>query len=377
MKYKNRLIAIICLLCFIKLISIANDGLMFSWPWKASQLTEEVIEVQRMEFNLSFQRDDFLDILEVPIQTEGPEVPRIILHNPFLCGQNSSTLNFLIYFHSYVNNWVKRQTLRSTYANPKLFKNVRFKVAFFVGLSKEIGLQQTIKKEFDEYGDIVQGEFIDTYKNMTLKAILAINWISRHCSQADYALKVDDDTLIDLFQMISLMQQNLDSSLVVICPVWPYQSVPVFRDKKDCMKWCVTFRQYRDSKYPRYCSGLSYILSRALIPRLVDAVVETPFFWIDDVYVTGLLMQNVTAYADVRFVTILDQMELDKETALTALANMSMPITKHLWHTNSTEMFVNMWQLLLNRLTKEQRKMIHLSAAISSLKAILNVPGTR
>ena len=381
MKHKNRLITITCLVCFITLATIAFDRFdrfdrlisrwqrqaiqvtQSRWQRKALEMTPAVIKRRMIELNFSYQKDDLLDILEVPIKKMGPEVPQIILQNPSLCSTTSSKLNFVIYVHSFIHNWNRRQALRRTYANPKLFKNVRFQVIFFLGLSKVIGVQEAIKKEFDEYGDIVQGDFIDAYRNMTLKAIFALSWLSNHCSEADYALKIDDDTFLNLFEMISVMQKNLDGRLVVICPLWLNQSMPVLRDRKECMKWCVSFRQFRASAFPQFCSGLSYTLSGALVRRLVEAVERTPFFWIDDVYITGLLMKNVTDTEHVRFVSIVDKTELDVDVGLSILANTSLPLKTYLFHTDSVDMLVDMWQLLLKRLTKEQWKMIHVSAA--------------
>ena len=54
--------------------------------------------------------------------------------------------------------------------------------------------QSYIKEEFDKYGDTVQGNFIDSYQNLTHKAVLGLRWLSQFCPEAAYAIKADDDT---------------------------------------------------------------------------------------------------------------------------------------------------------------------------------------
>ena len=49
-----------------------------------------------------------------------------------------------------------------------------------------------IQEEQKLYGDIVQGSFIESYKNLTLKAVMALKWVATYCQNAQYAIKVSD-----------------------------------------------------------------------------------------------------------------------------------------------------------------------------------------
>jgi hypothetical protein len=60
----------------------------------------------------------------------------------------------------------------------------------------------------------VQGNFMDTYRNMTHKAILGLRWLSEFCPEAPYALKADDDTFLNIFEIVRLMQENANKSHV-------------------------------------------------------------------------------------------------------------------------------------------------------------------
>ena len=71
-----------------------------------------------------------------------------------------------------------------------------------------------IVAEFEKYKDLVQGNFVDSYKNLTLKAVLGLRWMSQYCSEAPFAIKTDDDTFLNIFEMVRLMRENANKSQV-------------------------------------------------------------------------------------------------------------------------------------------------------------------
>lgn len=52
------------------------------------------------------------------------------------------------------------------------------------------------------YGDIVQEDFVDSYRNLTHKAIMALRWVSQNCQNAKLILKADDDIFINIFKLV-------------------------------------------------------------------------------------------------------------------------------------------------------------------------------
>jgi len=71
-----------------------------------------------------------------------------------------------------------------------------------------------INAEFVMYKDLVQGNFFDSYKNLTLKAVLGLRWVSQYCRNAPFAIKVDDDTFLNIFEIVRLMKENANNSRV-------------------------------------------------------------------------------------------------------------------------------------------------------------------
>ena len=73
-------------------------------------------------------------------------------------------------------------------------------------------MQKKIYKESEKYEDIIQGDFIDTYHNLSYKAVMGNVWVSEFCEQAEFVVKADDDQFIDLYEVYFLTRAYLNSS---------------------------------------------------------------------------------------------------------------------------------------------------------------------
>ena len=61
--------------------------------------------------------------------------------------------------------------------------------------------QEKLREENKKHGDIVQGDFLDTYHHLSYKAIMGNLWVSQFCDQAEFVVKTDDDMFIDLYEV--------------------------------------------------------------------------------------------------------------------------------------------------------------------------------
>ena len=70
-------------------------------------------------------------------------------------------------------------------------------------------------------------------------------------------------------------------------------------------KWYVHFKQFNESRYPNYCSGTAYAMTLSAAREIKAVIPETPFFWLEDIYITGLCVRKtqgkVTVVDDGRF----------------------------------------------------------------------------
>ena len=62
-------------------------------------------------------------------------------------------------------------------------------------------IQRSLEEESQEYGDLVQGDFLDNYYNLSYKAIMGNLWVAEFCSQAEFLVKTDDDMFVDMYEV--------------------------------------------------------------------------------------------------------------------------------------------------------------------------------
>jgi len=59
------------------------------------------------------------------------------------------------------------------------------RLAFMFGqLTSVLGAEETLEFESDQYGDVVQGNFVENYRNLTLKSLTDIDWVINYCPAA-------------------------------------------------------------------------------------------------------------------------------------------------------------------------------------------------
>ncbi|XP_045186976.2 beta-1,3-galactosyltransferase 5-like [Mercenaria mercenaria] len=202
-----------------------------------------------------------------------------------------TNLTFLVIVLSSTTNFNRRQTLRKTWANESLYTSYgTLKVVFLLGTSDNAHVQKQIDKEFNLYGDMVQGAFLDTYENLTHKSTMGFKWATERCRNARYVIKTDDDVVINMFE---LFQNNKlsesENKTHVLCH---RQSTRVLRDESE--KWFVSHYQFKGmSRFPPYCGGLFVMILNEVVPYLYESASKTPFFWLEDVLLYGIALNNI------------------------------------------------------------------------------------
>jgi hypothetical protein len=111
-------------------------------------------ESGKIRLVLSMDASELVDLMDsyrrgfVPEVIASPDDGGVVMHNPNLCrtpwptmgepspqgGAARVKLDWVVFVHTAPGNAEKRQILRETWANPGLFKEKTFRVAFFVGL---------------------------------------------------------------------------------------------------------------------------------------------------------------------------------------------------------------------------------------------------
>uniref|UniRef100_A0A2M4DIT9 Putative galactosyltransferase n=1 Tax=Anopheles darlingi TaxID=43151 RepID=A0A2M4DIT9_ANODA len=206
----------------------------------------------------------------------------------------------LVLVHSAPANVEKRNTIRSTWGRP----DSRARLIFLLGAVNSSDAQRAIEEESLTNDDIVQGSFVDAYRNMTYKHVMALKWYNYHCPDARYVLKVDDDVFINAPVLYEVLQLVAPQRNLLLCEL--KQKLSVKRTHRS--KWFVSWREYPARYYPPHCPGYSILYSADVARGLYREAQRQPYFWIDDVHITG----TVAHYANVT-ITPMDGLYLDGE----------------------------------------------------------------
>ena len=82
----------------------------------------------------------------------------------------------------------------------------------YLGVTTDAALQRRLEEESRRHGDLVQGDFLDTYHNLSYKATMGNLWVAEFCSQAQFVVKTDDDMYVDLYEVHTLTRRYLNTS---------------------------------------------------------------------------------------------------------------------------------------------------------------------
>lgn len=207
-----------------------------------------------------------------------------------LCASNGQYIELLMLIHSATEHFGHRSAIRT--AIQMQVQHHKWRIVFVLGQSSKGTVNRQVKQEVSAFGDILLGQFADTYRNLTLKHLLGLRWATRHCGQAKSVLKVDDDIFVNYPRLSSLVKQVHKSnaslgSQYLLC--YLHREMSVIRDTSS--KWAVTKGEFAGQQYPSFCSGWAYLTTISTIKSWLCAA-KKPHFWVDDVYVTGFLRKE-------------------------------------------------------------------------------------
>lgn len=205
--------------------------------------------------------------------------------NQKVCNNNTQLVMALV--HTAPSHYVKRQAIRDTWA--KMIPTL-----FFMGLPDSNVTQNNITLENQLYNDIVQGDFIDCYRNLTYKHVMVLKWTLYYCPCARYLLKTDDDTFVNAPYLLEILNHRLSplgARNLLMCQL----SLSSMVKRSYRSKWRVSYSEYPNRWYPIYCRGWAIVYSPDVIYKLYTEAQVTPYFWIDDVHITGTIAikQNI------------------------------------------------------------------------------------
>ncbi|XP_053369028.1 beta-1,3-galactosyltransferase 2-like isoform X1 [Clarias gariepinus] len=185
------------------------------------------------------------------------------------------------------NNREARDAVRTTWGSEKMVMDKVVSLFFLLGQPGHEGreeMQQKILQESEEHHDIIQSDFLDSYKNLTIKTMVIMEWLATYCQNATYAMKIDSDMFLNVNSLINMLLQaprkNFITGLVAI-------GAAVSRDPSS--KWYLPKDVFPADFYPPYALGLGYVISLDLPNKLIEGAKHVKAVYIEDVFL-GLCM---------------------------------------------------------------------------------------
>lgn len=206
----------------------------------------------------------------------------------------------------------RRMIIRETWASHAALGsyrttfNVDIRVFFIMGSDESNGpVMDNVRQEHIRHRDIIQGRFLDTYRNLTFKALFALKWATEYCSQADYVIRVSDDVFVNgynLFDSLISLKPRLDPSNKAILG-YLCEEGGVLVHRRPGQKWYVTKDEYPWDTYPSFITAHGFIMTKSVVKYLYNRAISKRFFWLDDVFVTGLVLLGTS---DVKIIDLKD-----------------------------------------------------------------------
>ncbi|CAG2223570.1 B3GALT1 [Mytilus edulis] len=100
---------------------------------------------------------------------------------------------------------------------------------------------------------------------------------------AQYVLKADDDMFVNLEYLLNVLKHKRLKETVIGLKVTGARPIQV-----KSSKWYAPKELFNGTVYPPYCSGTSYVISGDSVKKLYSASLDTPYFYIEDVFITGI-----------------------------------------------------------------------------------------
>ncbi|KHN88035.1 Beta-1,3-galactosyltransferase 1 [Toxocara canis] len=210
------------------------------------------------------------------------------------CTASYTNLKFLIIVHSAVDHFMNRLVLRQIYGT-NYYKQYNCVMLFVLGRPAKTIVQRQIEEEAGIFNDIIQQDFIDSYRNLTWKAIAWLRFVSEHCIHVKYVIKIDDDVLFNIFTLVDFLNKSEvgmeNAQKTIICRV--IRNRKVQRNSKN--KWYVRRNELVGKYYLPYCVGMAIVISGNTAASLLEASTGEGYFWIDDYFITGILAAKTGA----------------------------------------------------------------------------------
>jgi len=201
--------------------------------------------------------------------------------------KDNDKLNFLVIVKTAIPNQDRRTIIRE-------FAPLNFKPLFVVGRNSSEQIPEAIIEEEQVFGDLLIGNFIDSFRNLTIKVLLGFNFAAEFCNQENsdinFILQIDDDQFInyDAVEELALKRYSSESSgMFLSC--FRYSNTI---NRNPFSKRFVSRHEVSSDSFPNYCPGCFSMTDVRSLQNIMATLTKPEAkypFWQDDVWLTGML----------------------------------------------------------------------------------------
>lgn len=209
-----------------------------------------------------------------------------IINEPDKCAEGRPKPFLVLLIATEARQVEARNAIRQTWGNESVAPRLGLTRLFLLGKSEgELGLlqQRMLEAESRRYHDIIQQDFLDSYKNLTMKTLMGINWVAVHCPQTSYVMKTDSDMFVNTEYLIYKLLRPETRARKNYFTGNNMRGFAPNRNKNS--KWYMPPEIYPSEKYPTFCSGTGYVFSGDLARKIYQVSLRIRHLHLEDVYV--------------------------------------------------------------------------------------------
>ncbi|XP_033725428.1 beta-1,3-galactosyltransferase brn-like [Pecten maximus] len=189
----------------------------------------------------------------------------------------------LILVKSAAGNRDWRRKIRKTWGAAFL-DGKSIKIVFLIAATEE-EIQVFIDYEARKFRDIVQENFLDSYRNNTYKTIMGYNWAMEFCPTTSYLLFIDDDIRVDIENLMTHIDDISRQPQHIIDNLYIGLLIPCGEPYRDnTSKWFISHEEYPYDFWPPYLAGGAFLMSRLSGLKFQLAIPYVAPVSIDDSY---------------------------------------------------------------------------------------------
>uniref|UniRef100_A0A914I392 Hexosyltransferase n=1 Tax=Globodera rostochiensis TaxID=31243 RepID=A0A914I392_GLORO len=147
--------------------------------------------------------------------------------------------------------------------------------------------------EQQKYGDLIRYDLEDSYRNLHLKIFVAFEWQMHFCPNAEFVMKTDDDTVVDLARWKFWVDEKFRKQAEGRAAFFGFVMSGYIPIREVDSDWYVSEKHFPGKLYPDYMQGGTYFGTGQAVRAVMAQTSEVVGFSVDDALYTGILAEHV------------------------------------------------------------------------------------